>query len=91
MKKIINILIKKHIFPKYDLKKKYNIKDLSYYPYENNTIIIKFELTREFKSITSLENEMLGIMKSVGLYGTASLIQNTKGNTSIFFAGSYCP
>jgi hypothetical protein len=91
MIKIINTLIKKHIIPKYGLNKKYYIKDLSYYPYEFNTIIIKFDLTSH-ELLEPIANEMIAIIKSVGLYGTNSIInQDYEGKITILFMGNYPP
>jgi len=91
MKKIINILIKKHIIPKYGLNKKYYIRDLSYYPHEFNTIIIKFDITSP-EPLEPITDDMIAIIKSVGLYETNTLTsQDSEGKISILFMGNYPP
>jgi hypothetical protein len=92
MNEIINTLIKKHIIPKYGLSDNYDVRNVSYYPYTTNSIIIKFEYIWGFDSLPSLHNEMSAVMKSVGLFNIIiSIIHEFKGKRMIVFKGEYYP
>lgn len=91
MIKIINTLIKKHIFRKYGLNKKYYIRELSYYPHITNAVIIKFDLTSHVP-LEPIIDDTTAIIKSVGLYETNAITsQNHEGKITILFMGSYPP
>lgn len=92
MKEIINTIVKKHIIPKYGLSDNYDVRNVSYYPYTTNSIIIKFEYIQGFDSLTSLHNEMSAVMKSVGLFNIIiSIIREPKNERMIVFKGEYYP
>jgi len=92
MNEIINTIVKKHIIPKYGLSDNYDVRNVSYYPYTTNSIIIKFEYIWGFDSLPSLHNEMSAVMKSLGLFNIIiSIIREPKNGRMIVFKGEYYP